>query len=171
MSFSEIISQIAFMLSLVSRHGHPAEVASLGLLHEIGQIVIQLLKDQNPRLAALIEVLDQAQLGSLLLKEWNLPELMRAVAETALLPTPCPCFVRGEDRVNRILEFAEAYAVEGAIYHNLRLCTLFQFETPAVRDALREVGVPMLDLQTDYTAEDTEQLRTRVQAFLEMLGG
>jgi HD-like signal output (HDOD) protein len=73
---SEIISHIAFMLSLESRHGHPAEIASFGLLHEIGQIVIQLLEDQNPRLAALIEVLDQAQLGSLLLKEWNLPDVL-----------------------------------------------------------------------------------------------
>ena len=73
---SEIISHIAFMLSLESRHGHPAEIASLGLLHEIGQIVIQLLKDQNPKLAALIEALDPAQLGSLLLKEWNLPDVL-----------------------------------------------------------------------------------------------
>jgi HD-like signal output (HDOD) protein/CRP-like cAMP-binding protein len=73
---SEIISHIAFMLSLESRHGHPAEIASFGLLHEIGQIVIQLLEDQNPRLAALIQVLDQAQLGSLLLKEWNLPDVL-----------------------------------------------------------------------------------------------
>lgn len=73
---SEIISHIAFMLSLESRHGHPAEMASFGLLHEIGQIVIQLLKDQNPKLAALVGVLDQAQLGSLLLKEWNLPDVL-----------------------------------------------------------------------------------------------
>ncbi|MBW2605439.1 MAG: HDOD domain-containing protein [Deltaproteobacteria bacterium] len=73
---SEIISHIAFALSLESRHGHPAEMASLGLLHEIGRIVIQLLKDQNPRLASLVEVLDQARLGSLLLKEWNLPDVL-----------------------------------------------------------------------------------------------
>jgi len=73
---SEFISYIAFMLSLESRHGHPAEMASFGLLHEIGQIVIQLLKNQNPKLAALVKVLDQAQLGSLLLKEWNLPDVL-----------------------------------------------------------------------------------------------
>ena len=73
---SEIISHIAFMLSLESRHGHPAEMASFGLLHEIGQIVIQLLKNQNPKLATLVKVLDQAQLGSLLLKEWNLPDVL-----------------------------------------------------------------------------------------------
>ena len=73
---SEIVSHIAFMLSLESRNGHPGEMASLGLLHEIGQIVLQLLKDQHPKLTALIDTLDQAQLGSLLLKEWNLPDVL-----------------------------------------------------------------------------------------------
>ena len=83
---SEIISHIAFMLSLESRHGHPAEMASFGLLHEIGQIVIQLLKDQNPKLAALVEVLDQAQLGSLMLKEWNLPDVLWKSVEFQAYP-------------------------------------------------------------------------------------
>ncbi len=83
---SEIISHIAFMLSLESRHGHPAEMASLGLLHEIGQIVIQLLKGQNPRLATLVEALDQAQLGSLLLKEWNLPDVLWKCVEFQSYP-------------------------------------------------------------------------------------
>ena len=83
---SEIISHIAFMLSLESRHGHPAEMASFGLLHEIGQIVIQLLKDQNPKLAALVKSLDQAQLGSLLLKEWNLPDVLWKSVEFQSFP-------------------------------------------------------------------------------------
>jgi HD-like signal output (HDOD) protein/CRP-like cAMP-binding protein len=83
---SEIISHIAFMLSLESRLGHPAEMASFGLLHEIGQIVIQLLTDQNPKLAALVKVLDQAQLGSLLLKEWNLPDILWKSVEFQSFP-------------------------------------------------------------------------------------
>jgi CRP-like cAMP-binding protein len=83
---SEIVSHIAFMLSLESHHGHPAEMASFGLLHEIGQIVIQLLKKQNPRIAALIDVLDQAQLGSLLLKAWNLPDVLWKSVEYQTYP-------------------------------------------------------------------------------------
>ncbi len=86
---SEIISHIAFMLSLESRCGHPAEMASFGLLHEIGQIVIQLLKNQSPRLAALADVLDQAQLGSLLLKEWNLPDVLWKSVEYQAYPEFC----------------------------------------------------------------------------------
>lgn len=102
-------------------------------------------------------------------QEWNLPEMLLAVAETALLPTTCPCFSRHDDRLARIGELVDAYSAQGVVYHNLRLCTLYQFEATAVRDSLAARSVPMLELQTDYTPEDTEQMHTRVQAFLEML--
>jgi benzoyl-CoA reductase/2-hydroxyglutaryl-CoA dehydratase subunit BcrC/BadD/HgdB len=102
-------------------------------------------------------------------REWNLPEMLRAVAETALLPATCPCFTRADDRVSRILDLVETYSADGVIYRNLRLCTLFQFETAAVRSALEREDVPMLELQMDYTSGDTEQLLTRLQAFLEIM--
>ena len=35
--------------------------------------------------------------------------------------------------------------------------------------ALKEAGVPVLGLETDYTDTDAEQLRTRIGAFIEML--
>lgn len=36
--------------------------------------------------------------------------------------------------------------------------------------ALKEKGIPVLGLETDYTDQDEAQLRTRIGAFLEMLG-
>ena len=104
---SEIVSHIAFMLSLESRHGHPAEMASFGLLHEIGQIVIQLLTDQNPKLAALVKVLDQAQLGSLLLKEWNLPDVLWKSVEFQSFP-----------------EFSSPHNIPEELRHNVTLLYL-----------------------------------------------
>ena len=101
--------------------------------------------------------------------EWSLPETMRAVAEKTLLPCTCPCFSGHEDRVNRILGLVDDCAVQGVVYHNLRTCVLFQFETRHVREALRKRGAPMLEVTTDYGGQDTEQLRTRVEAFTEML--
>ena len=34
---------------------------------------------------------------------------------------------------------------------------------------MKEAGVPVLELETDYTDTDAEQLRTRIGAFVEML--
>jgi HD-like signal output (HDOD) protein/CRP-like cAMP-binding protein len=104
---SEIVSHIAFMLSLESRNGHPGQMASLGLLHESGQIVLQLLKDQNPKLAAFIDILDQAQLGSLLLKEWNLPDVLWENVEFQSYP-----------------EFASPHHVPEELRHNVTLLYL-----------------------------------------------
>ena len=39
----------------------------------------------------------------------------------------------------------------------------------SVARALKEAGVPVLGLETDYTDTDAEQLRTRIGAFIEML--
>ncbi|MGQ9583355.1 MAG: 2-hydroxyacyl-CoA dehydratase [Thermoplasmatota archaeon] len=32
-----------------------------------------------------------------------------------------------------------------------------------------ERGTPMLTIETDYSTEDVEQIRTRIEAFLEMI--
>ena len=35
--------------------------------------------------------------------------------------------------------------------------------------ALKAAGIPMLSIETDYSMEDVEQLKTRVEAFVEMV--
>ena len=35
--------------------------------------------------------------------------------------------------------------------------------------ALKEAGIPVLGIETDYTDSDAQQLRTRISAFIEML--
>ncbi len=73
---SVAISRIASLLSKESRVAKPAEMATIGLLHNTGQLVIQLLKDQNPKLSLFFDLLDHSQMGSLLLKSWNLPDIV-----------------------------------------------------------------------------------------------
>ena len=38
-----------------------------------------------------------------------------------------------------------------------------------VEKALSAAGIPMLVIDTDYSMEDVEQLKTRVEAFVEMV--
>jgi len=56
------------------------------------------------------------------------------------------------------------------VYHNLRLCQLFDMEYNHVSAVLKKKGVPVLNITTDLSPEDEGQIRTRVEAFLEMLG-
>ncbi len=70
---SVAISNIAFAVSEVLKVSKPAWMATIGLLHDLGKSVILLLRQQNPKLKMLIDFLDGAKLGALLLREWNLP--------------------------------------------------------------------------------------------------
>jgi benzoyl-CoA reductase/2-hydroxyglutaryl-CoA dehydratase subunit BcrC/BadD/HgdB len=95
--------------------------------------------------------------------------MLIAVADKYLLPCTCPCFVEGADRVHRLLELIAEFAVQGVVYHNLRMCQLHDIESFGVKAALAKRNIPLLSVYSDYSAEDTPQLRTRVQAFLEMI--
>jgi HD-like signal output (HDOD) protein len=83
---SSAVSQIAFTLSQTSGVGKPSQVATIGLLHDLGRGIVELLKEQNPKISVLLEGADPSQIGSLLLKMWNLPEVVWKSAECQVLP-------------------------------------------------------------------------------------
>ncbi|MPM35126.1 (R)-phenyllactyl-CoA dehydratase beta subunit [bioreactor metagenome] len=82
----------------------------------------------------------------------------------------CACFTPNPGRIEDILRLAKEYKVDGVIDVNLKFCTLYDAEGRSVETELKKNGIPVLGIETDYTDTDSEQLRTRVEAFLEMLG-
>lgn len=83
---SVAISNIAYSISNHVKIGKPSELATIGVLHDVGQIVIELLKERNPKIAIFIASLDRSQMGPLLLETWNLPEVLWRTVE--FLPYP-----------------------------------------------------------------------------------
>jgi benzoyl-CoA reductase/2-hydroxyglutaryl-CoA dehydratase subunit BcrC/BadD/HgdB len=59
---------------------------------------------------------------------------------------------------------------DGVVYYALKFCDPYTIEAGGIRTALEEASVPMLYIETDYSAGDAGQLTTRVEAFLELLG-
>ena len=82
----------------------------------------------------------------------------------------CACFTPNPGRIADVVRMAREYHVDGVIDANLKFCTLYDVEKPSLAAALEAEGIPCLALETDYTDNDAEQLRTRVGAFVEMLG-
>ena len=85
------------------------------------------------------------------------------------LQNNCSCFTPNPGRISDILRLAEDYQVDGVIDCNLKFCNLYNTEKYSVSRALKEAGIPVLGLESDYTDTDAEQLRTRIGAFLEMI--
>ena len=98
----------------------------------------------------------------------TLEEQYKAIAER-YMGINCACFTPNTGRVEDILRLAKEYKVDGVIDVNLKFCCLYDTEGYTVEKALKEAGIPVLGIETDYTDADAEQLKTRIQAFVEML--
>jgi benzoyl-CoA reductase/2-hydroxyglutaryl-CoA dehydratase subunit BcrC/BadD/HgdB len=64
----------------------------------------------------------------------------------------------------------EDFNIDGIIYYVLKGCIIYDFELIRVEKIMKEKNIPVLRIETDYNPEDIEQLRTRIEAFVEMLG-
>lgn len=103
--------------------------------------------------------------------ELLISDMLHAVAERYLLPCTCPIFSETVDRRNRILQMTEDYHVEGVVYHILKGCHPYDAEMKTIEEILRDKAIPLLKIETDFSPEDVEQLRTRIEAFLETVRG
>jgi benzoyl-CoA reductase/2-hydroxyglutaryl-CoA dehydratase subunit BcrC/BadD/HgdB len=73
-------------------------------------------------------------------------------------------------RFGDIGAYAKEFKVNGAILYVYKYCDPFGFEVPARKAYYQSIHVPLLHLEDVYSAGTIGQLRTRIQAFLEMIG-
>ncbi len=101
--------------------------------------------------------------------DWSRSGMMRALALRYFSASLCPCFVDSTAHADRVIELAREWQAAGVVAHNLRLCQLFQIQSARLRHILRDEGIPFLAIDTELGPEDVEQIRVRVEAFLEMV--
>jgi len=75
-----------------------------------------------------------------------------------------------ESRFGDIGAYAKEFKVDGAILYVYKYCDPFGFEVPARKAYYQSIHVPLLYLEDVYSAGTMGQLKTRIQAFLEMIG-
>ena len=61
------------------------------------------------------------------------------------------------------------YKADGVILYGLQFCQPYLMESMPVEKALEEKNIPVLRIDTDYSMEDVGQLKTRVEAFIELI--
>lgn len=98
----------------------------------------------------------------------TIDEQVKALAER-YMKTNCACFTPNPGRIDDIMRLIKEYKIDGVVDYNLQFCGLYSTESYLVQKELKEAGIPVLHIETDYSEQDFEQLRTRIQAFLEML--
>ena len=95
-------------------------------------------------------------------------EPIDAIAER-YLNIPCSIMTPNDDRMDRIKEYVKDYNVDGVVDVTLTACHTYAIETEKVRRAVESCGKSYLAIETNYSNSDAGQLKTRLEAFVEML--
>jgi benzoyl-CoA reductase subunit C len=94
---------------------------------------------------------------------------VEALAQRQLQRLPCPCKHRSLDaRAQHLLALATQHHADGVVFVLKKFCEPHAWDYPYLAAALTKAGLPHLLLETEQTTP-VGQLRTRVEAFLEML--
>ena len=75
-----------------------------------------------------------------------------------------------ESRFGDMGALSREFKVDGVILYIYKYCDPFGFEVPARKAYLDSLNIPVLYLEDEYSAGTIGRLRTRIQAFLEMIG-
>jgi len=98
----------------------------------------------------------------------TMEDLMEALVDR-YFKIDCAVFTPNADRLDHVKQMARDYNADGVIHYGLQFCQPYQIESLPVEKALEESGIATLRVDTDYSMEDVEQIRTRVEAFLERI--
>ncbi len=94
--------------------------------------------------------------------------VLREIADR-YLDINCSCFTPNNERIDQIVQLAREYNADGVVYYVLQFCHGYNVEYKRVEDRLKAEGIPVIKIETDYGTEDTGQLSTRLEAFLEQI--
>ncbi|MBW2262728.1 MAG: 2-hydroxyacyl-CoA dehydratase [Deltaproteobacteria bacterium] len=81
----------------------------------------------------------------------------------------CACMHPMEERFSYVVEMADAFEADAVIDFNLKYCHPFMYEAPLLKEELESHDLPTTVLEIGHDMSGHGQLRTRIQAFLEML--
>ena len=87
--------------------------------------------------------------------------------------TRCPRTFRetkAKETLSYLLDYAREFGVNGIITYSVRYCDSHAYDLPDLGDIFKGAGLPVLHLLDDYNMTSMARLRTRIEAFLEMIG-
>ena len=74
-----------------------------------------------------------------------------------------------DERLKHLCRLSEEYRVDGVLFAIQKYCEAEKFDLPLLEKGVRkEMGIPTAAIETDYPSS-LLPLRTRVEAFVEML--
>ncbi len=96
-------------------------------------------------------------------------EPMPALAEY-YVKTACPCMSPNQRRFDIIGNIIKNYRVDGVVELTWQACHTYNIEAYLVNNFVKDnYDKPYIQIETTYSESDIEQIRVRIEAFLELL--
>ena len=133
----------------------------------------------NPAYTAAIEgkggivVADTLCLGRMGFGEEMKPDkadLIGSLADYYMDRLVCPRMIDNRDELHEfILNKAKEYKVDGVVYQKMQNCECWGGENVFLEGELKEIGIPLLNLEREQKLANLGQLEIRAEAFIEMI--
>ena len=81
----------------------------------------------------------------------------------------CSCMADNDNRYEMIKKLLDEYKIDGVIDVTLHACHTFNIESHFIRKIVQSTGRQFTQIETDYSDSDRQQIRTRLEAFIEIL--
>lgn len=95
----------------------------------------------------------------------------RALADRYLNRPFCPRMHPASERTAYLQQMAQEFRVEGLLHQTIKFCHIHGGSFPWIKAGCEEIGIPVLELEREYSLSGHGQLKTRVSAFYETLEG
>ncbi len=96
-------------------------------------------------------------------------DALSAIAK-AYLHVPCSVMSPNPHRYTTLRTLAEEFSADAIIDLTWHGCQTYDVESGRIKPFVQKtLGMPFLHLETDYSETDTEQLKVRIEAFIEMV--
>lgn len=85
------------------------------------------------------------------------------------LKIPCSVMYKNSSRLKKLKNMIDEFGADGVIDISLSACHTYAIEAFNVKNSVKEAGASYLHIETDYSKQDSGQIRTRLEAFCELL--
>ncbi|MDD2320898.1 MAG: 2-hydroxyacyl-CoA dehydratase family protein, partial [Geobacteraceae bacterium] len=94
---------------------------------------------------------------------------LNAIAER-YLSVPCSCMSPNNGRFTLVDRLIREFLADGVIDLTWQGCHTYNIESYSLKKHVQKTtNIPFLQIETDYSESDSEQLKVRIEAFLEMI--
>jgi len=95
---------------------------------------------------------------------------LESLANRYLSRISCPRMTDGQSkRIEYMIDLIKKFNINGVIFQRLKFCGMWWGEIFMLRRKLKEENIPFLDLEREYVLSGVGAMKTRVQAFMEIL--